>query len=125
VRVEGLRAGPTTDLRVGNEIDVQARVHLGPITPQDVSVEVYLGQVDSDGEIIEAAATLMQPVPSHSAGRAGPDESNSYLFEASAVPCRRSGLHGYTVRVLPQHPDLVTSFLPGLITWANPDVRVT
>jgi hypothetical protein len=27
------------------------------------------------------------------------------------------------VRVLPNHPDLITPFLPGLIVWAGPDVQ--
>ena len=35
------------------------------------------------------------------------------------VTFRLSGLHGYTVRVLPHHPNLVTPFLPGLIAWAS------
>ena len=51
----------------------------------------------------------MQPV------RPGGEES--HLYQASAVTCHRSGLHGYTVRVLPCHPDLTTPFLPGFIVW--------
>jgi hypothetical protein len=34
------------------------------------------------------------------------------------VQCRDSGLHGYTVRVLPFHRDEAKSFLPGQMTWA-------
>jgi hypothetical protein len=49
---------------------------------------------------------------------AGRDERGNYLFEVSAS-CRRSGLHGYTARVRPSHPDLAMGFLPGLITWAE------
>jgi len=30
-----------------------------------------------------------------------------------------SGLHGYTVRVVPKHADLTSPFLPGLIVWAK------
>jgi hypothetical protein len=42
-----------------------------------------------------------------------------YFFEATDVVCGASGRHGYTVRVLPYHPDLTTPFLPGLILWAD------
>jgi hypothetical protein len=28
-------------------------------------------------------------------------------------------LHGFTVRALPRHPDLIALFLPGLIVWAK------
>jgi len=113
VSIEALDAEPLTELRVGGAVRAQARVHLGKLTPDDVTVEIYLGRVDADGNIVEAEATPMQPV--------GPATEGSYLFEASAVPCRRSGLHGYSVRVLPRHPDLTSPFLPGLITWATPN----
>lgn len=58
-----------------------------------------------------AEATPLDPVES-----AGPGEQT---FETSAAACRKSGLHGFTVRVLPRHPDLATPFVPGLITWAG------
>jgi starch phosphorylase len=88
---------------------------LGDLTPEDVAVELYLGRVDAAGELVEAEATPMQPV--------GPDGEDGYRFETRAVPCHKSGLHGYTVRVLPHHPDLTTPFLPGLIVWSGPDAK--
>jgi len=115
IRIEAVDAGPPTELQIGGAVQAQARIHLGNLTPDDVMVELYLGRVDADGEIVEAEATPMQPV--------GLAEEGSYLFEVSAVPCRKSGLHGYTVRVLSYHPDLPTPFLPGLIVWAGPDVK--
>lgn len=112
VRVEALEEEPPPSLSVGDRIHTRARVHLGPLTPEDVAVELYLGRLDADGEITDAAATQMEPV--------GPDEKINYVFEAKAAACCKSGLHGYTVRVLPYHPDLTAPFLPGLITWAKP-----
>jgi hypothetical protein len=34
------------------------------------------------------------------------------------IPCRTSGTHGLTVRVLPYHVDLGHPHETGLITWA-------
>jgi starch phosphorylase len=110
VRVEAVDVEPPKEVQVGGEFPVQARVHLGALTPDDLAVELYMGQMDSGGEITEAHATPMQPV--------GPGGEGSHLYQASAVTCSRSGMHGYTVRVLPNHPDLPTPFLPGLIVWA-------
>ncbi len=110
IRVEEVDAGSLAELRVGDEVHARARIYLGELTPEDVRVELYLGRVDADGQIVEAEATPMQPTESLGDGR--------YLFEVSAAPCRKSGLHGFTVRVLPSHPDLPTPFLPGLIIWA-------
>lgn len=111
VNIEAVEDLSPPVLKVGSQVHVRARVHLGSLGPDDVRVELYLGRVNAGGEIVEASATPMQP--------AGKDGDGTYLFEASAVPCPRSGLHGFTVRVLPYHPDLVTPFLPGLIVWAR------
>jgi starch phosphorylase len=89
---------------------VRMRVELGDLKPEDVVVELYWGPLDAKGEISSASTTPMKP--------AG-EEQGKYLFEAAAVPCLRSGLHGYTVRVIPHHPDLASPFLPGLIAWAD------
>ena len=114
VRVEKVDDGPSSGLPVGTKTRIGARLNLGALKPEDVAVELYLGRMDPNGEIVDAQPTSMQPVQQLDQGR--------YLFEATAVPCCKSGLHGYTVRVLPQHPDLPTRFLPGLIAWADSSV---
>jgi starch phosphorylase len=111
VRITSVTAGELAELQVNNEIKVQAQVQLETLTPDDVAVELYLGLVNANDEIIEA-----QTIPMLATGA---KRDGIYLFEASAVTCGRSGLHGFTVRVLPHHPDLVTPFLPGLIVWAE------
>ena len=111
VRLEAMDTGPATPLRVGDEFQVPARVHLGVLTPDDVTVELCLGRMDADGEIVHPKSTSMQ--------LAGPDGERSYLYETSVVAYPGSGLHGYAIRVLPSHPDLTTPFLPGLIVWAD------
>jgi len=45
-----------------------------------------------------------------------PLANGDHLY-AGAIPCRTSGQHGYAVRILPYHPDLVTPFVPALIRW--------
>jgi starch phosphorylase len=97
---------------VGDQLSIQVAVQLGELAPEDVVVEVYMGRVDVDGEIVDAEATAL--------ASSGTDGEGNPLFEVNAIPCEKSGLHGYTVRVLPHHPDLVTPFLPGLIVWAEP-----
>jgi starch phosphorylase len=110
VRVEEVGGATIKDVQVGGEFRVQAKVHLGALTPDEVAVELYMGLVDASGEITEAESTPMQPV--------GPKGEGTYIYQASAVTLCGSGLYGYTLRVLPRHPDLTTPFLPGLIVWA-------
>ncbi len=110
VRVERIAALAATELAVGSQIQVRAWVRLGAIPNDEVAVELYLGRLDSGGEITGGVAIPMQP--------AGQSPEGLFIFEAAGVPCRQSGLHGYTVRVLPFHADEAKAFLPGIITWA-------
>jgi starch phosphorylase len=71
-------------------------------------VQLFHGIVDNMGEIPQPAATVM----AHNGQRHG----NSWLFRGT-IPCRSSGHYGYTVRVLPRHPDLGSPFEPGLVVW--------
>src|SRR5439155_5115113 len=46
----------------------------------------------------------------------GATEGDVVLFRA-VIPCRTSGTHGLTVRVVPHHVDLGQPHETGLITW--------
>ena len=113
IRIEVLDSNLPAEMHVDAEVVARARVHLGKLTPEDVRVELYLGPVDAAEEIADAEPTAMRAV--------GVDGTGVHLFESKAAHCRRSGRFGYTVRVLPHHGGLPTSFLPGLVTWATAD----
>jgi len=102
--------GPTKAIPVAQTMRVRAQVHLGRLSPQDVVVELYAGRVDMRGELFEGHAVAME-----AAGRDAEGNYN-YVVETSVS---RSGLHGFTVRVRPNHPDMSVAFLPGLICWAD------
>ena len=114
VRIEAMEDGPAAEAKVGDMIGVRARLRLGALNPADVTVELYLGTLNASGEIVTPAT-----FPMHHAGSRANGE---HVFEAAGVPCCGSGLQGYTVRVLPHHPDLAVPFVPGLIAWAGPQV---
>jgi len=82
---------------------------LGTLTPQDVSVELYYGPLDPQRQIAAAETITMTCRESIGEGK--------YLL-VGTLPCRMSGRHGYTLRLLPRHEELVSPFEPGLILWA-------
>ncbi len=98
------------ELKVGDQLQVQALVHLGDLKPTDVAVEVYHGPLDAEGLIVDG-----QVLPTLIAQSKG---SGTYLF-AGAITCRTSGRHGYAVRVLPKHEDLDNPFEMNLILWGS------
>ncbi len=108
IKINSVASG-VDSLKVGSELKVQADVYLGTLEPKDVSVQVYYGQVNADDEILTGQKVEMR--------EAGSKGEGVYAFEG-AIPCISSGLHGYSVRVLPKHEDLGNPFVMNLITWA-------
>jgi len=97
-------------ISVGTPISIKVRVQLGALVPNDVLVQAYLGRMDSEQQIIEAT-----PIPMSAKGQ---PQGTVWEFEATTI-CRQSGRFGYSARVLPFHPELVTPFELGLIRWAD------
>jgi starch phosphorylase len=113
IKVEMMDTDPQAkaDFAVGDEVRTRTRIRLGGLSPDDVSVQLYLGRLNADCDIVEAEAVPMHLIES--------DGKGTHIYESRGAVCKKSGLHGYTIRVLPNHPDLATPFLPGLITWAG------
>jgi starch phosphorylase len=110
VSVGEVEDGTTAAVLVNSSLRVQVRVHLGRLGPQDVVVELYVGRVDMNGDLVEGQALVMQAEGQRS------DGDYNYVGQTSIA---RTGLHGFTVRVRPSHPDMSVGFIPGLISWAG------
>jgi len=96
-------------LKVGSQLSVSALVKLGRISPNDVSVELYHGPVDTWENIRVGSAVRMDyKQPS--------DQEGEHWF-AGSMPCKETGRRGVAVRILPRHPDLVNPHEMGLILW--------
>jgi starch phosphorylase len=108
IRVENVEAAGLDPMHVGSQLQVQAKVNLGGLSPDDVQVQLFYGVVDNLGEIPNPGTMAM----SHNGAHTG----SSWVFKGT-IPCRASGQHGFAVRVLPNHPDLANPFEPGLVVW--------
>jgi starch phosphorylase len=103
--VEDVRPGSR---RVGEGFDLAAVVRLGPIEPKDVAVEACFGPLTAAREIERSRAVGLVLEQSLGDGR------HRY---AGTIPCPRSGMQGYTVRVRPFHPEACDLLGAGLVTW--------
>jgi len=72
-------------------------------------VELLYGVLDTEGLITEPVKLLMAPV--------GGKKKGATQFTA-ALTCETSGRYGYTVRIMPTHPQLSDPFKMGLMHWA-------
>jgi len=108
VRIEKAEAEVDREYLVGSELKVRAEVRLGSLTPDDISVEVYYGPLNQRREITGSKTVVMV--------LKGTSGDNVHRFEG-VVRCSHSGRHGFTLRVLPRHVDMVHPYELGLILW--------
>jgi starch phosphorylase len=94
---------------VGETLSVEAVVDLGKLSPQDVRTELYYGPLGEDGQLNGGQILPMEQVGFESENRA------RYSVQ---MPCDRTGMTGYTVRVMPSHPKLICPCDMALIRWA-------
>ena len=111
VKVVWVEERGVPELTVGEQIEVVAKVRLGALDPSDVVVEAYSSALRADGTLRNGRGTQMSWM-----GR----ENEEHLYRGS-LKSKASGMHGYAVRVVPSHDDvLVPNELP-LIAWEETD----
>jgi starch phosphorylase len=109
VTVENLTSDNTNEKKVGESVEILATVKLGDLVPEDVTVEVYYGTMDHQGEFADRDTHIMDYIKQSSPG--------VYTFKAS-ISCEKTGRFGYTVRVMPSRERLGNPFVLGLVSWA-------
>lgn len=111
IKVEHSRVTGDRRRRIGEKLKVTAMVDLGPLSADDVLVELYFGPLSPGGEISRARRMGMKLSQSDKL-----DKGGTLIYETE-IPCDYVGRQGYAVRVLPRHPFLVEPFPPGLLKW--------
>ncbi|HTY38958.1 MAG TPA: alpha-glucan family phosphorylase [Bacteroidota bacterium] len=97
-------------LKVGETVTVRANVELGHLRSEDVSVELFYGVLDAQGDIENPKIALMKPT----------EKPKGKVYEFVAVnKLMMSGRLGHTVRVLPKHQDLENPLKLGYVLWAK------
>ena len=108
VSVQEVSADDGLEIPVGDQLKVKARVRLGSLTPEDVTVEAYYGRLGPEDEFVERETSPLRLV----------DTMDEICTFQGSIPCRESGRFGYTVRVMPSVERLENRFAMGLVTWA-------
>ncbi|MEI7958429.1 MAG: alpha-glucan family phosphorylase [Verrucomicrobiota bacterium] len=110
VRINDVKiVNQSINVLVGDALAVEARVHLGDISPKFVRVQVYVGET-SDNEIARPIAVDLSECKK--------DAHGDYIYLGS-VQAPESGAYGFNVRVIPTHPSLTQPHELRLITWAS------
>ena len=96
------------EIKNGEVFPIVARVNLGSLAPEDVSIEIYYGILDSHEGITKPKTIPM----------AAEKTKDGYCIYKAEVPCSLSGRYGFSIRATPRHPYLIQRFQPPLLlTW--------
>lgn len=95
------------EIKMGDSVTFKASVTLGSLTPDDVSVEVYMGTSGTGGEIMDSRTIVMT-----NTGR----EGDNYIYEVSYSP-ENSGRKDYALRVMPKNDAIVSPLTPLFLRW--------
>ncbi|SKA73234.1 alpha-glucan family phosphorylase [Desulfobaculum bizertense] len=98
------------ELYVNERVQVSAEVQLNSIAPENVIVEIYSGALDQEGSFVQRGAVEMTCSEYTEDGWA--------KYSGTFAP-GKPGRFGFTVRVLPRHPNLLDPHSLGLIHWAS------
>ncbi len=98
-------AGRTRGL--GMTFRIVAKVALGSLSPDDVRVEALVGKAGSNRELVSTRVETLTPVG---------QEGSVWSF-ATDVAADVPGHQGYTVRVVPFHPDVDVPAELQLVAW--------
>ncbi|MDY6881592.1 MAG: alpha-glucan family phosphorylase [Desulfatiglans sp.] len=109
VKVEEVPSSEGVEIPVGQDLEIEAKIRLGGLSPEDVSVEAYFGKLDQHGDFVERDTALLDLVGS----------TDGLFTYQGKITCSKTGRFGYTVRVMPSKKRLENRFMMGLVTWAS------
>lgn len=110
LQIRKIEVSSTKDLIVGDEVEFKVHVFLDNVEPAHVSLEVYKGEIDTNGEIVKGIPIALNNYKSK--------DNKEWVFKGKVL-LDRSGLSGFTARLIPNDPRLCNPFDLRLITWAR------
>ena len=96
-------------MNAGDIIEVNCKVRLPNFKPENVSVQVYYGQILDNGTVNNICVTEMKKTEDDK-------EENTYSYSAK-IKLTTGGNFGYTFRVMPKHEMLLDSENMNLVKW--------
>jgi starch phosphorylase len=94
------------NVKISDEVTINARVYLGELSPDNIAVQVYSGYIDTNKAINNAVVNEMYLVTK---------DGDNYVFEAKTI-IDKVGKNGYTIRILPKYNGEI-QYIPQIIKW--------
>jgi starch phosphorylase len=117
VQVKDVRLESKDEVAVGEPVRVSAVVDLGPLTPDDVAVELYHGPTSGGSDITHGSIVRMAVDPKPAAATGSADGARTWQY-SGAIATSDSGAHAFAVRVLPYNEGMTHPYETSLLRWA-------
>jgi len=108
LRIEDVQANTDKPLGVRDRLEVSAVVQLGGLRPEELRVQLYYGELDNDGRIINGKGEDLKHEQDLGGGR--------HRF-AGSFSTSTSGRHGFALRIGPGGELFESMYEPGMICW--------
>ena len=102
-------SGVSDSPQVGDTLHLRVFVSLGDLRPDEVDVQLVHGRASESDNLRDIETAPLGFAETYEAGR--------HRFEGDLV-LTRTGVFGYTVRVLPKHPGMASAAEMGLVANA-------
>ncbi len=96
------------EIKVGDPLKVRAQVYVDGLDIQSITPEIYFGKLDEMEKIEKGNTRPMRLIEKN--------DENIYKFEGT-IPCESTGRYGFSIRVVPSHPEIQRPHEMGLIKW--------
>jgi len=108
ISIEEISSGKGLEMPAGKELEVAAKIRLGSLIPEDVTVDAYYGRLDHNGDFAERETIPLK----------AEDSADGFYTFTGKIPCQKTGRFGYTIRITPSKERLENRFAMGLVAWA-------
>lgn len=109
LKIENVKADISKEVSVGDKLNIDAKICLGGLKPEEICVEIYHGKLNGNEDISKGEISSMVSTKSLGDGW--------YHFKGTILNSS-SGLRGYTIRIIPEHDLMTHKFEMGLVFWA-------
>ncbi len=106
----GVKFTDNSELKVGETQKVEVNVFIDGLSINDLDVQIYYGKIEEIENSESNKFVSMQPTEKN---------SKNIVHYIGEIDAYTTGQFGFTIRVLPKHPLLLSSFELGLIKWAK------
>jgi starch phosphorylase len=108
IKIENVHFDDTKVYKLRDAIKIEVDVFLGNLKPEDISVDIYYGNIAADNRFNHSSIENLKEIT--------PVNNGKYIFSGHLI-CQRTGNFGLKIRITPSHPLIIDPYEMNLVNW--------